>query len=60
MDIYRLMWNYKGTVYQSTKFYKSKEKAEKVALKNTDARAILWLKREKGVESLVYCFELAR
>jgi hypothetical protein len=54
------MYEYKGTVYQSIRYYKSKEKAERIASKDEGANSIVWLKRDKGAESLVYCFALAK
>lgn len=57
MDIYRIMYNYKGTVYQSIRYYKSKEKAERIASKDEGACSIVWLKRGNGSEELVYVFD---
>jgi hypothetical protein len=58
MDMYRIMYKYKGTVYQSSRWYKSKEKAERIA-RMDGASSVIWIKRNKGDEELVYCFELA-
>ncbi len=60
MDIYRIMYRYKGTVYQSIRYYKTKEKAERIALKDDGANGVIWLTKSKGTESLICCFDIAR
>jgi len=59
-DIYRIMYHYKGTAYQSMKYFKTKEKATSLAMKHDGAKAVIWLRKENGSEILVYCFELVK
>lgn len=59
-SIYRILFNYKGTVYTSMKYHKTIEKAEQICAKCEDARAILHLMLVNGEESLVECFELCK
>lgn len=59
-DIYRIIYTYEGNTYQSVKYYRTKEKAESIAIKHEDARAVIWLKKKNREERLVYCFEVAK
>lgn len=59
-DIYRIMYKFGGAVYQSTSYFKSKEKAMRIAKKDDDSRAVIWLRKQKKSEVLIYCFELAK